>query len=298
MAINVLPFEGAGVYNLTQLQQPNFGNEGVNNSLSEGAATFSFARRPAIVRASYDGEHVAAMGQVIPNTTRVNGLSLLSVQRREGQYVTDRAIEMGVDLDNSQKDKTEFTLTADTNTIAINSLETKIEIFDARTSDGAIRSLRPGTGDASYEVDGFGNYFAVNEKGTVMAVSHDEVVSIIQRKDSCNGTRIRLSISLDEHPKSVSWSLKYARGTIQNNNNAIIAECNGCYGRDPRYTRVVVVEEFCVLSDHAGCVELMFETDGESSSDVDFLALTDGAKFGEHNGDGKTIIPVPGECVP
>jgi len=109
-----------------------------------------------------------------------------------------------------------------------------------------------------------------------------------------------VAITLDEQPGSISWSLDYIGRRHQGNiyPTESIASCDHCYAGDDRYTRVVVVEDFCIPTEIVGCVQLTFTAEQTLGDGAGFVAMKNGRTFASHQvGQNSTRVIVPGVCA-
>lgn len=62
------------------------------------------------------------------------------------------------------------------------------------------------------------------------------------------------------------------------------------------FSRSVIIEEFCIASEDAGCVQLTFTTGRDLGDGAGFVATKDGSKFASYTGVNETKAVVPGYC--
>jgi hypothetical protein len=62
----------------------------------------------------------------------------------------------------------------------------------------------------SFHGKGFGDTFAISDRGNITAVVAIGDVAAVQRNPFCKGTRLRFAVMLDDEPVFLSWSLPFA----------------------------------------------------------------------------------------
>lgn len=270
------------------------------NLLPFGTHSFSFQSRPVRIQTSYDGKYGVTVGQSIPGSFGLFGLSMIGLKRGKvgASYLTERLSDFGVDV--NETSGASYAVSPDTQFFAMNVMETFIEMFDIQADDTDLwKNRHPNSSTLPmFDVNSFSNRFAISDRGAVMAVVLDDRVRVVQRSSSCNGTNVRLVVTLDEEPGLVSWSLDYV-GSLQKKTYPAenIGLCQNCYAGDPRYTRVVVVEDFCIPKEVEACVQLTFTTERERLGDgAGFIALHNGKRFAFYDGLNETKTKVPGVC--
>jgi hypothetical protein len=304
--------QGSGLFHLSDLGLPETYDLEIVNSISLtnmlpfGTYNFAFQSRPVIAVVDYFGEYGIYWGQMYPGQYGMQGYSMLGlrVDIENEKSMTDRMVELGYDIfeNMTTKDKPILSMSPDTKFVAINSQKTKIELFQIAYPDGAAFSVlqlySSNTTLPTFQVDGFENKFAISNGGTTMAVIVKDHVEVVQRSSYCNGSDFRLAITLDEEPGAVSWSVDYVGFTsgmeIPTEN---IASCRNCYDDDPRYTRVVVVEDFCVPLERSKCLQVTFSVPLRQMGDgAGFVALQDGEPFSSYKGEKLTKSSKDGGC--
>lgn len=303
---------GSGIFNISSLVLPKpydartVNNYTLDNLLPFGTYNFAFQSRPVLLKLSYDASFGVVWGQVYPGSYGLNGLAMIGLEhpRDSPAYITNRLAEVGYDVSEEmpQHKRPYFDMSSDTNHFAINSNGNEIEMFNVESVDGFFDSFRltPNTSEIpKFPVENFENKFALSNAGNVMAIVQGNRIRVVQRSATCKGTSLRVAITLDEVPGSVSWSLDYV-GFVGNISYPTenIDVCRKCYAGDPRYTRVVVVEDFCIPTDKVGCVQLTFSVDGRDLGDgAGFIGLQNGKKFASYSGARHTqAIVHPGGC--
>jgi hypothetical protein len=291
--------EGSGLFNVTYLKLPDPYDIRVVNKLKlDDLLAFRnwvFKSRPVVGVMDYMGTYGVVGGEVFPGSLGYNGFVLIGVRLdvNTGKSVAIRISEVGFDILETMADDVEpvFFISPDTRVVAINSQKVFIELFPFNSintdSQGFSAPMYRNTSSLpSYPVKSLANKFALSNGGLTMAVVDDDKVEIVERRSFCNGSMVRLAITLDEEPEAISWSLDYTGYiSFQEVPTENIATCRGCYGGDPRYIRVVIVEDFCIPDDKVNCVQITFATERRMGDGAGFIALKDGEKFSGYSGD-------------
>ena len=185
----------------------------------------------------------------------------------------------------SKGDMSEVEFTDDAITVAVRVKDTEIMVFTSgyeEDTNGQISSERRGyhrTGD-SLQVDRNAQ-FSLSENGPTVAVSTKGHVSTYSPPNNCgkNEVKVRLSISLDDFPDSVSWKLE----TLISFGDHIFASrvdevCENCYFPRESYRRTRVTEIICVPQEDTECLRLSFEnsTYYKSGEGVDLAVILNG----------------------
>jgi hypothetical protein len=300
--------EGSGLFRVSNLEilDPYDINEVNLRTLKDmlPVSNFVYQSRPILGVVDYAGEYGITGGQVFPGTLGYNGFILVGMKLDADVAIPDRLAEVGFDIMETfpEDERPVFSMSPDTMYFAINSQRTFIELFHVYNpsfSGVSIPLLANTSKLPTHTVKGFSNRFSISNGGVTMAVLEDDAVSVLQRTSLCEGSSIRLAITLDEVPDAVSWSLDYFGNlTSINIPTENIASCPFCYGGDPRYIRVVVVEDFCIPKEREGCVQLTFAVDNRLMGDgAGFIALQDGISFSIYSGAYETKGITSGGCT-
>ena len=292
--VSVLPFHGMVSHEIHNVSSVD---EELENFNPIGNVKFAFATRPVGIQGDYFGTNGAIMGEVAQGIFGFKSVTFLSLKRPSSNSY-DIIVDRSIVFDEIQNvSRSDFVLSTDTFAVAVNYGGERIVVYDTavagRVNGGVASQTRP------FPVDDLESKVTLSDGGKAMAVVMKDHVSILQRNLACEGIILRLAITLDEEPGFVKWSIDYG-GYVEGNrryNTENIASCDHCYAGDPRYTRVVVVEEFCIPEERLGCVQLEFTTDRALGDGAGFVGLVGGEKFVEYTGARETIAKLPGKCV-
>jgi len=289
---SVKPFTGSGAFDIRSVTSPD---EELTNMMPFGVEKFYLEARPAYTLASYDGRVASLYGLPFAGPTGYDTVSVYGARRADTDDVYDGVTLLSfVDIDSYTLNQTSFAMSPDTMVSGIN-YGGYIELFN--TEEGHAMFERNSSQIPKFKVNSHHNTFAISDGGHVMAVVLEDHVKVVQQNIACNATSVRLAITLDEVPESVSWSVDYV-GFVGDRMFATenIRSCDHCYSGDPRYTRVVVVEDFCVPEELAPCIQVSFKIDRKLGDGAGFVGLKDGVTFVEYSGNHETVALVPGKC--
>ena len=296
---SVDPYRGTSLFNVLNVSSVD---DMLPNRMPSGATVLGFNSHPVWVIGDYHGTKGIAMG--LTSWYSRQGLSLFGASRDglDGAVVIDRVYTFHGSDNNELDIESVFSVAPDTNCFAVNSDGTQIEVFDVSAfSEDVVFSQNSSSsfGIPPVEVQGYGSRFSLSDGCKVMAIVDKNEVRILEQKKSINGTVLRLAMTLDEEPGSISWSVDYF-GLVGNEPYATenILSCDHCYDGDPRYTRVVVAVESIIPVEREGCVQVTFELDRDLSDGAGFVSMKDGASFLVYEkGTRKVVKAMPGNCV-
>jgi hypothetical protein len=316
VCLSTSPMEGesqqSGIYSLSELAIPDSYDPGLlnlsslPNLLPIEMRTLTFQSRPVALQVDYAGISCIIYGPVLSGVYGINGFAMIGLQRNEATFATDRVAMVGGNFSDAtpELERPAVSVSPDTHYLAINLQKTQVEIFDINETSEFSESfqfLLDASNIPSFEVNGLKDSFAISDRGIVIAAVVNDEVIVAHRNPFCNGTKIRLAISLDDEPGLVSWSLDYARRVdedLPGELNDNIASCFGCYGGDIRYSRVAVVEDVCIPKNNADCVQLTFSVSGRHMGEgAGFVAFADGYPFARYDGKLVTKVFAPGGCT-
>ena len=135
--------------------------------------------------------------------------------------------------------------------------------------------------------------FSISHDGSQLAygdVGHVETHALIPRCDA-NETLFHLSITLDEFPANVTWSLEFVK-SVSNLplQERVLKSCYNCYDDNDRYGRARIVEDICIPDEKRSCIRFTFQSTVGLQEGAGFAAFFNTTEVVRYDGTGTDPI--------